>query len=79
MADTGVGHQAGVHSASVRAVPPGRRLDDPQYGGLGLGLSIVKSLVELHGGTVAVESAGEGQGTTVTVQLPLTVVHRTGR
>ncbi len=47
-----------------------------QYGGLGLGLSIVKSLVELHGGTVAIKSAGSGLGTTVSVHLPLTVVQR---
>ena len=41
------------------------------YGGLGLGLSIVKSLVELHGGTVRAKSAGEGQGATFVVALPL--------
>jgi PAS domain S-box-containing protein len=41
-----------------------------RYGGLGLGLSIVKSLVELHGGTVHATSAGEGQGATFAVQLP---------
>lgn len=47
-----------------------------KHGGLGLGLSIVKYLVELHGGTVRADSEGDGQGTTFTVQLPLTIVHR---
>jgi len=41
--------------------------------GLGLGLAIVRHLVELHGGTIAVTSPGEGQGTTFTIRLPMTV------
>ncbi|MBD2091080.1 PAS domain S-box protein [Microcoleus sp. FACHB-1515] len=42
-----------------------------KFGGLGLGLAIVRQLVELHGGTITAESAGEGQGATFTVELPL--------
>ena len=41
------------------------------YGGLGLGLAIVRHLVELHGGTVNAESPGEGKGATFTVSLPV--------
>jgi PAS domain S-box-containing protein len=42
-----------------------------RYGGLGLGLSIVKNLVELHGGTVRAASLGVGQGATFSILLPL--------
>ena len=42
-----------------------------QHGGLGLGLSIARQLVELHGGTIVVDSAGVHTGTTFTVRLPL--------
>jgi signal transduction histidine kinase len=41
------------------------------FGGLGLGLAIAHHIVELHGGTIHVESAGEGQGATFTVKFPL--------
>ncbi|HEU4873562.1 MAG TPA: ATP-binding protein [Pyrinomonadaceae bacterium] len=40
------------------------------HGGLGLGLSIVRQLVDLHGGSVGVQSEGEGKGTTFTITLP---------
>jgi CheY-like chemotaxis protein len=42
---------------------------------LGLGLSIVRQLVEMHGGSVRAKSPGEGQGSTFVVMLPITVVH----
>ncbi|MFP5261268.1 MAG: PAS domain S-box protein [Blastocatellia bacterium] len=42
-----------------------------RHGGLGLGLAIVRHLVETHGGTIRAESAGEGEGATFTLRLPL--------
>jgi CheY-like chemotaxis protein len=49
----------------------GERTADRREGGLGIGLALVKSLVELHGGTVQCASGGLGFGTTFTVCLPL--------
>jgi len=49
-----------------------------QHGGLGLGLAIVRHLVELHGGTVQAESPGEGQGATFVVNLPIVPVYQKG-
>jgi PAS domain S-box-containing protein len=46
-----------------------------EHGGLGLGLSIAKQLVEMHGGTIEASSAGLGQGATFTLKLPVMIVH----
>src|SRR5262245_29454161 len=47
-----------------------------RHGGLGLGLAVVKHLVELHGGGIRAKSDGVGKGATFIVSLPLTAVHR---
>lgn len=47
-----------------------------QHGGMGLGLAIVRHLVEMHGGTVRAMSDGEGHGSTFTVALPISPIYR---
>jgi CheY-like chemotaxis protein len=57
---------------------PFRQVDesvDRSRGGLGLGLALVKGIVELHGGEVAAASAGRGQGSEFTIRLPLDENH----
>ena len=46
-----------------------------KHAGLGLGLSIARHIVELHGGTIAAESAGEGKGATFRITLPVRALH----
>ncbi len=74
VSDTGIGidpdllpHVFELFTQSTRAI-------DRSQGGLGIGLTIVKSLVEMHGGSVVAESGGPGQGSTFTVRLPTTDV-----
>src|SRR5580704_16927461 len=47
------------------------RATDPNHGGLGLGLTVAKGLVELHGGSIAAESEGAGKGARFTITIPL--------
>ena len=58
---------------------PYRQPDESASEGLGLGLAIVRQLVELHRGRVRAESSGKGQGSCITVSLPLTVASKTSK
>ncbi|KAM3101013.1 PAS domain-containing protein [Phormidesmis sp. 146-12] len=69
--DTGKGIHADFLPCVFEAFRQADSTITRQYGGLGLGLSIVKQIVELHGGTVRATSPGEGKGATFTVQLPI--------
>jgi PAS domain S-box-containing protein len=72
--DTGIGLSPerfnDVFEMFVQLEPANERAE----GGLGIGLALVKGLVELHGGRIDVHSAGRGQGSTFTVRLPQSVV-----
>ena len=69
--DTGKGIQSDFLPYLFEAFRQEDNTTTRRFGGLGLGLSIVRQLVELHGGTVTAESLGEGQGATFTVQFPI--------
>jgi signal transduction histidine kinase len=68
--DSGIGIPLAFQSRVFEPFQQIKSKSTPQIGGLGLGLAIVRQIVELHGGTVTLESEGEGKGSTFTVQLP---------
>jgi signal transduction histidine kinase/ActR/RegA family two-component response regulator len=69
--DSGQGFTRDFHPFMFEAFRQADGTTTRAHSGLGLGLSIVKNLVDAHGGTVAGDSPGEGRGATFTVQLPL--------
>ncbi|MBI2115157.1 MAG: response regulator [candidate division NC10 bacterium] len=69
--DTGIGIRAEDRERIFRGFEQVDTSDTRQYGGAGLGLTLVRRLVELHGGRVWAESGGEGQGARFIVRLPL--------
>lgn len=70
IADDGIGIEAGVLAHVFEMFSQAERSSDRSQGGLGIGLSIVKNLVHLHGGAVSAQSAGTGSGSRFTVTLP---------
>lgn len=72
--DNGIGMAPEVAARAFDLFSQAERTSDRASGGLGLGLALVKSLVELHGGTVTCESRGIGKGSRFMVCLPLSSV-----
>ena len=69
--DTGKGISAELLPQIFKRFEQSDQTSARRYGGLGLGLALVRQLVDLHGGTVEADSPGENQGATFTVNLPL--------
>ena len=75
VADTGVGIRPEFVAHVFERFRQADASTTRKYGGLGLGLAIVKNLVELHGGSIRAASAGEGQGASFCMHLPIPLVH----
>jgi signal transduction histidine kinase len=73
VADSGAGIAPDVLPHVFDLFTQGERSLERSQGGLGIGLSLVKGLVEMHGGTVSAESRGIGKGSAFTVRLPLSL------
>lgn len=71
IADNGIGIAPGNAARIFDLFAQAQHVSDRVQDGLGIGLSLVRKLVELHGGTVTVSSQGEGQGSTFEVRLPV--------
>ncbi len=69
--DTGLGIPPGMLAEVFEMFTQVNRTLERSQGGLGIGLALVKRLVEFHGGTITAESPGLGKGSTFTVRLPL--------
>lgn len=69
--DTGAGIAPDLRDRLFQPFTQGPQDADRTHGGLGLGLWMAKSLIELHGGSVLVSSEGAGRGATFTIRLPL--------
>ncbi|KDR32022.1 MULTISPECIES: ATP-binding protein [Caballeronia] len=69
VADNGIGMTPEIAARAFDLFAQGERSSDRSQGGLGIGLALVKSLVQLHGGTVTAYSAGPGEGSTFVVCL----------
>jgi two-component system CheB/CheR fusion protein len=72
--DSGVGISAEFLARVFDRFEQEQNISAGHRGGLGLGLSIVRNLVDLHGGAIRAESAGSGQGATFTVRLPVAAI-----
>lgn len=70
VSDTGIGMDTEDLERIFRPFEQGGQHRSHQFGGLGLGLAIARAIVDLHGGVIRAESAGQGRGATFTVELP---------
>ena len=71
MTDSGIGFPPELADKLFLPFEQGTTAKDPRYSGLGLGLSIAREIVLLHGGSIAAASEGPGRGATFSVELPV--------